>query len=74
MLDLLTICTLIACNNYVITRINLIINQPLLCKKCMALNNIYDHITCIHFHRPIYMTFQLVVISMQLYFNLKFEI
>jgi hypothetical protein len=73
-LPLLTSCTLVTCNNYITIRINLVTNQRLLCNKCMTLSNTYDHATCIHFHHPIYMTFQLVATSMQLYFNLKFQI
>jgi hypothetical protein len=59
-LTLLTSCILIACNNYITIKINLIINQWLLCIKCSILSNRYNHATCIHFHHPIYMTFQLV--------------
>ncbi len=73
-LTLLTSCTLVTCNNYITIKINLVINQRLLCDKCMTLSNIYDYATCIHFRHLIYMTFQLVATSMQLYFNLKFEI
>ncbi len=58
-LTLSTSCILIACNNYITTKINLVINQRLLCNKCMNLNNTYDHATCIHFHHSIHMTFQL---------------
>jgi hypothetical protein len=58
-LTLLTSCILIACNNYITIRINLVTNQWLFCNKCIALSNTYDHATCIHFHCPIYMTFQL---------------
>jgi len=59
-LILLTSYTLIACNNCIIIKINLIINQQLFCNKYMILNNTYNHGTCIYFHHPIYMTFQLV--------------
>ncbi len=59
-LTLLISCTLVACNNYITIRINLVTNQQLLCNKCTTLNNTYSHATCIHFHCPIYMTFQLV--------------
>ncbi len=59
-LILLTIYTLVACNNYIITKINLVTNQRLFCNKCIALSNTYNHATCIHFHCLIYMTFQLV--------------
>jgi hypothetical protein len=59
-LTLLTSCILVACNNYITTKINLITNQWLLCNKCTTLNNTYNHATCIHFHYPIYMTFQLI--------------
>ncbi len=61
-LTLLTNCTLVTCNNYITTRINLFANQQLFCNKCTTLSNTYNHATCIHFHRPIYMTFQLVCI------------
>ncbi len=56
-LTLLTSCTLIACHNYITIKINLVNNQQLFCNKHTALNNTYDHATCIHFHHPIYMTF-----------------
>ncbi len=59
-LTLLTSCILVTCNNYITTIINLVNNQRLLCNKCIALNNTYDHATCIHFHHLTYMTFQLV--------------
>jgi hypothetical protein len=64
-LTLLTSCTLITYNNYITTKINSITNQWLLCNKSIAFNNTYDHAMCIHFHRPIYMTFQLDASSMQ---------
>ncbi len=44
----------IECDNYITIMINLVINQQLLCNKCMTLNNTYDHATCIHLHRSIY--------------------
>jgi hypothetical protein len=73
-LTLLTSCILVTCNNYIRIEINLITNQQLFCNKCMALNNTYNHATCIHFHRLIYMNFNLFATNMHLYFNLKFEI
>jgi hypothetical protein len=71
-LTLLTGCILVTCNNYLTTRINLITNQWVLCNKCTILNNTYDHVTCIHFHLPIYMTFQLVCNYYATVFQLKF--
>jgi hypothetical protein len=59
-LILLTSCILVTCNNYITTKINLILNQQLLCNKCTTLSNTYNHAFYIHFHYPIYMTFQLV--------------
>jgi len=66
-LTLLRSCTLVVCNNYITTKINLITNQQLLCNKCMALSNTYDHATCIHFHHPIYMTFQLKIWNLKIW-------
>jgi hypothetical protein len=60
-LTLLTSCTLVTCNNYIIIRINLITNQQLFCNKCMPLSNTYDHAIGIHFYYLIYMTFQLKI-------------
>ncbi len=70
-LTLLINCTLVACNNYITTGINLIINQRLLCNKCTALSNTYDHAMCIHFHYLIYMTFQLVYNQYAIVFQFK---
>jgi len=70
-LTLLTNCNLVACNNYITTRLNLIINQWLLCNKCTTLTNTYNHSICIHFHCPIYMTFQLIYNYYAIIFQLK---
>jgi hypothetical protein len=71
-LTFLTSCILIAYNNYITARINLVANQRLFCNKCMTLSNTYDHATCMHFHIPIYIWhFNLFATSKQLYFKLK---
>ncbi len=73
-LILLTSYILVACNNYITTKINLVINQQLFCNKCMILSNTYYHVTCIHFHHSIYMTFQFVCNQYATIFQFKFEI
>jgi hypothetical protein len=73
----LTSWTLVACNNYIIIKINSIINQYLLCNKFTTLNNTYNHATCIQFYRPIYIydissCLQLVCKYISIW-NLKFK-
>ncbi len=49
--DFLASCTLVECDNYITTIVNVTPNQLLLCNYCMALTHMI--MTCVHFHYPL---------------------
>ncbi len=54
MFDFLASCTLVACDNYIRTNVNVTSNQQLLLQLMYGLDT-YDHATCVHSHHPLNM-------------------